>query len=123
MNRPSTSPTTGERLWRSVLFFLSAAMAALALVDFELGRMAKAIGDLGACALLLSLIAQYPFLRTLVEASREPPGSPEQVQRQREALLQQAQQMRLANPWADRAGRAGWALLAISLLLRIGGIA
>jgi len=37
--------------------------------------------------------------------------------------MKQAEQVRAANPWADYAGRAGWALLAISLILRVGGVA
>jgi hypothetical protein len=45
------------------------------------------------------------------------------VRKQREELVKQAEQVRSANPWAERAGRAGWVLLAVSLILRIGGIA
>jgi hypothetical protein len=116
--------SSGERHWRSTLFFLSAALAATALVDVEAGRIGRAIGDLGACVLLLSLIVQFPFLRALVKAGEHStPGSPEELRRQREALMQQAERVRLDNPWAERAGRAGWVLLAISLLLRIGGVA
>jgi hypothetical protein len=37
--------------------------------------------------------------------------------------MKQAEQVRTANPWADHAGRAGWALLAVSLVLRITGVA
>jgi hypothetical protein len=38
----------------------------------------------------------------------------------RDELLQQAEKLRTANPWAEYAGRAGWILLGLSLLLRIG---
>ena len=34
-------PTAGERIWRNVFFFLSAALAGLALVQFEAGRLAR----------------------------------------------------------------------------------
>ena len=32
-------------------------------------------------------------------------------------------QLKAANPWADVAGRAGWVLLGISLVLRFTGVA
>jgi hypothetical protein len=121
---PVPAPTQGERIWRTVLFVLSAAMAASALFSADAGRFGKAIGDLGASVLMLSLMVQFPFLRAIVKASAEQDSrSPEQQRKQREALVQQAEKVRAANPWADMAGRAGWVLLALSLLLRIGGAA
>jgi hypothetical protein len=124
MTGKPTSPSNGERTWRAALFFLSAAMAALALVDFEAGRPGNGLGDLGASVLMLSLMVQFPFLRAVVKVSAEQDkASPDRVRKQREELMKQAQQVRAANPWADYAGRAGWVLLAISLVLRIGGIA
>lgn len=119
-----TSPSNGERAWRAALFFLSAAMTASALVDFEAGRLGNGLGDLGASVLMLSLMVQFPFLRAVVKVSAEQDkASPDRVRKQREELMKQAQQVRAANPWADYAGRAGWVLLAISLVLRIGGVA
>lgn len=116
--------SNGERVWRGVLFVLSAAMAASALVDFDAGRFGKGIGDLGVAVLMLSMMVQFPFLRAVVKASGEQDNaSPERVRKQREELMKQAERVRASNPWADYAGRAGWALLAISLILRIGGVA
>lgn len=124
MNPQPTVPTTGERVWRLSLFVLSAAMMASALVDFEAGRFGKGLGDVGASVLMLSMMVQFPFLRAIVKASGEQqPASPERVRKQREELVQQAEKVRAANPWADRAGRAGWVLLAVSLLLRVSGVA
>lgn len=117
---PSSS---GERIWRMALFVLSAAMAASALVDFEAGRLGNGLGDLGVSILMLSMMVQFPFLRAVIKASSEQDKtSPERVRKQREELMKQAEQVRATNPWADYAGRAGWALLAISLVLRIGGV-
>ena len=117
-------PSNGERTWRAALFLLSAAMTASALVDFEAGRLGNGLGDLGASVLMLSLMVQFPFLRAVVKVSAEQDkASPDRVRKQREELMKQAQQVRAANPWADYAGRAGWVLLAISLVLRIGGVA
>lgn len=124
--KPTTTPppTTGERVWRGALYLLSAGMAASALVNFEADLFGKGLGDLGAAVLMLSMMVQFPFLRAIVKASSEQDStSPERVRKQREELMQQAEKVRAANPWADHAGRAGWVLLAISLLLRISGIA
>jgi hypothetical protein len=124
MTEHSSPSSGGERTWRLALFLLSAAMAASALVDFEAGRLGNGLGDLGASVLMLSLMVQFPFLRAIIKVSAEQDkASPDQVRRQREELMKQAKQVRAANPWADYAGRAGWALLAISLVLRIGGVA
>ena len=124
MIKQSMTPTKGERIWRSVLFVLSAAMAASALVDFDAGRFGNGLGDLGAAVLMLSMMVQFPFLRAVVKASGEQDSaSPERIRKQREELMKQAEQVRAANPWAERAGRAGWVLLALSLVLRIGGVA
>jgi hypothetical protein len=117
-------PSNGERIWRAALFLISAAMTASALVDFEAGRLGNGLGDLGASVLMLSMMVQFPFLRAVIKVSAEQDkASPDRARKQREELTKQAEQMRAANPWADYAGRAGWALLAISLVLRIGGVA
>jgi hypothetical protein len=124
MDRKPPQPTQGERIWRWTLFVLSAAMAASALVDFEAGRLGKALGDLGVSVLMLSMMVQFPFLRAVVKASGDhETGTPERVRKQREELLKQAEQVRASNPWAEHAGRAGWTLLAVSLVLRISGVA
>lgn len=124
MTAKPSPPSNGERIWRVALFVLSAAMAASALVDFEAGRLGKGLGDLGASVLMLSMMVQFPFLRAVIKVSGEQEtASPDRVRKQREELVKQAEQVRAANPWADYAGRAGWALLAISLVLRVGGVA
>ena len=106
------------------LFLLSAAMAGAAFVDFEAGRFGNGLGDLGAAVLMLSMMVQFPFLRAVLKASGEQAAaSPERVRKQREELMKQAEQVRAANPWAEHAGRTGWVLLAVSLVLRVGGIA
>jgi hypothetical protein len=124
MAQQPSPPSNAERIWRVVLFVLSAAMAGSALADFDAGRFGKGLGDLGAAVLMLSMMVQFPFLRAVVKASGEQENaSPERVRKQREELMKQAEQVRAANPWAERAGRAGWVLLAVSLLLRISGVA
>lgn len=124
MTKQPSPPTNGERLWRMGLFLLSAAMAASALVAFDAGSFGKGLGDLGAAVLMLSMMVQFPFLRAVVKSSAgQEAASPERVRKQREELVKQAEQVRAANPWAEHAGRAGWVLLAISLVLRISGVA
>ncbi|HXF47042.1 MAG TPA: hypothetical protein VNK91_13080 [Burkholderiaceae bacterium] len=113
MTHPAAKPSPGERAWRSVLFVLSAAMAALAAVDLDAGRLAGALGDSGVACLMLSLLPQFPFVRALVAASERP--------RPREELLRDLERVRPRNPWADRAGAAGWMLLASSFVLRVFG--
>ena len=116
-------PSSAERSWRWALYFLSAAMAASALVDFEAGHFGKGLGDLGAAVLMLSMMVQFPFLRAIIRVSREQSATPERLRKQQEELAQQANKMRAAHPWADAANRAGWTLLALSLVLRIAGVA
>ena len=124
MSSQASEKSKAERLWRSTLFVLSAAIAASALVDFDAGSFGKGLGDLGAAILLLSMMVQFPFLRAVVKASREQESaSPERLRKQRDELMQQAERVRTANPWAERAGRAGWVLLGLSLVLRISGVA
>lgn len=118
---PAPPPSQGERVWRSTFFFLSAMLAGLALVQFDAGRWAHGVGDLGASVLMLSVMVQFPFLRAIVRASADEEGSPERMKRRREELMQQAAQLKAANPWSDVAGRAGWILLGLSLVLRIIG--
>ena len=112
-----------ERSWRWILYLLSAAMAASALLDFEAGRFGKGLGDLGAAVLMLSMMVQFPFLRAVIKVSREQSATPERMRKQQEELTQQANKMRAAHPWADVANRAGWTMLALSLVLRIAGVA
>ncbi len=121
MNAPA-SRTSGEQIWRNTFFFVSAMMGALALVDFDAGRFSHGLGDLGAAVLTLSLTVQFPFVRAIIKASTAPATSQAETQKRREQLLAQAAKLRAENPWADHAGRAGWALLAISLLLRVVGV-
>jgi len=118
---PATEPTQGERVWRNTFFVLSSALAGLALVQFDAGRLANGLGDLGASVLMLSLITQFPFIRAVIRASADGPGSPEQARRRQEELMQQAAQLKAAHPWSDMAGRAGWVLLGVSLVLRFAG--
>lgn len=114
--------TSGEQIWRNSFFLLSAVMGALALVDFDAGRFSHGLGDLGAAVLTLSLTVQFPFVRAIIKASAAQTTSQAETQKRREQLLAQAAKLRAENPWADHAGRAGWALLAISLVLRVVGV-
>lgn len=111
-------PSPGERAWRTGLYLLSASSAASALVDFDAGRLAHGLGDLGVTALLLGLLVQFPFVRAFV-ASGSQRGDPAKV---RAALLKLAEELRARHPWAEHAGRAGWALLGTSLVLRLFGV-
>lgn len=106
--------SAGERVWRNALFILSASMAGFALVDFEAARMAGALGDVGVACLMLSLLPQFRFVRAIVAASERP--------RPRDELLRDLERARSRNPWADRAGAAGWLLLGSSLVLRAFGV-
>jgi hypothetical protein len=110
----------GERVWRKVFFVLSAMMTGFALVNLSAGHYARAIGDLGASLLMLSLIVQFAFVRAIVKTGDE--GRATHPQQRRDDLLQQAEKLRAANPWAEYAGRAGWILLGVSLLLRAVGV-
>ena len=111
----------GERVWSHSFFALSAILAAMALVQFSAGHFALGLGDLGASILMLSLMSQFPFLRAIVRASAEENASPERIRRRREELLQQAAQLKAAHPWSDVAGRTGWILLGVSLVMRVVG--
>jgi hypothetical protein len=112
------APSPGERAWRTALYLLSASTAASALVDFDAGRLAHGLGDLGVCALLLGLQVQFPFVRAFV-ASGSAGGDPTRV---RADLLKLAEDLRARHPWAEHAGRVGWVLLGTSLVLRLFGI-
>jgi len=122
-NRPPAAITQGERMWRNTFFALSAVLAGLALVQFDAGRYAQGLGDVGASVLMLSLIAQFPFVRAVLRASAEGEVSPDRMKKRQKELQQQAAQLKAAHPWADMAGRAGWVLLGISLVLRFTGVA
>lgn len=115
---PAQPASPGERLWRSAFFGSSALMGALALVDFDAGRLAHGLGDAGVACLMMSLMGQFPFVRAMVEA-----GSREAPAKAREDLLREAERLRLANPWAGRLSQAGWMLLLASLALRAVGAA
>ena len=119
--KPTAPPSAGDQVWRKTFYLLSALLAGLALMQFDAGRFANGLGDLGASVLMLSLMVQFPFVRALIRASAEDESSPERVKRRREELVQQAEQLKAANPWSDAAGRAGWVLLGISLVLRVIG--
>lgn len=97
-------------------------MAALAMVDFDAGRFSHGLGDLGVAILTLSLTVQFPFVRAILKASSAPSASQAEALKRREQLLQHAAKLRAENPWADHAGKAGWTMLAISLLLRVVGV-
>lgn len=107
-------PTPGEAMWRNTFFFFSAFMAALALVDFDAGRIAHGMGDAGVASLLLSLLPQFPFVRAVVGGAN---GAQE-----RERLMAAAERFRADHPWSDRFNRAGWTLLIGSLVLRALGM-
>jgi hypothetical protein len=118
---PPLVVTPGERIWRNTFFVLSATLAALALTQFDAGRVANGLGDLGASVLMVSLIAQFPFVRAVIRASAEDDGTPDRTKRRQEELMKQAAQLKAEHPWSDVAGRAGWVLLGISLVLRFTG--
>jgi hypothetical protein len=111
-------PSPGEALWRNVFFYLSALMAALAMVDLDAGRVAHAMGDGGVACLMLSLLNQFPFVRAMVSSGVRD-GSP----KSRGDLLREAERLRAAHPWSDRLGAAGWMLMLASLVLRAFGVA
>jgi hypothetical protein len=90
-------------------------MGALALVDFDAGRIAHGLGDTGVACLLLSLMTQYPFVQALVRAVSRG--------RSRDELLREMDKLRSAQPWADRVTAAGWMLVLASLILRAAGVA
>ena len=114
--------TSGERLWRNTFFVLSASLGALALLDFDAGRFAHGVGNLGAAVLTLSLMVRFPFVRALLKVSAEQTTSPSDIEKRRQQLVDQAAKLSAENPWADHAGRAGWTMLAVSLLLRMMGV-
>ena len=114
--------TSGERLWRNTFFVLSASLGALALFDFDAGRFAQGVGNLGAAVLTLSLMVRFPFVRALLKVSAEQKTSPSDIEKRRQQLVDQAAKLSADNPWADHAGRAGWTMLAVSLLLRMVGV-
>ena len=115
MTSPRPGMSTGERAWRGSFYFLSALMAAFALVDVYNGRFAHALSDIGITCLMLALMMQFPFIRAIVRAAQQQ-DSQEAVQREVEAL-------RRSNPWVDRLSAAGWLLVVGSLVLRLLGIA
>jgi hypothetical protein len=108
------SPSPGEAVWRNLFFYFSAFMGALALLDFDAGRIAHGMGDLGVASLLLSLLPQFSFVRAVVGGGA--------TDKDRERMLEAAQRFRAEHPWSDRFGRMGWALLLSSLVLRALGL-
>ncbi len=116
ISRRTGSPQSPqERTWRRVFFYLSAVMGALATVDFDAGRLVHGLGDAGVACLLLSLMAQFPFVQAIVRADAHA--------RSREELQREMEKLRAAQPWADRVSAAGWTLLLASLILRAAGVA
>jgi hypothetical protein len=111
----SQPQTPGEQFWRRTFFVMSAIMGALALVDLEAGRFARALGDAGVTCLMLSLMTRFPFVRAMVTAS--------QSDKPREELLRDVERLRSANPWAERLSSTGWLMLLASLMLRAFGMA
>jgi hypothetical protein len=114
---PTKPVSQGEAIWRNGFFASSALMGALALVDFDAGRLAHGLGDAGVACLMLSLMTQFPFVRAVVEA-----GSRGARPQSRDALMRKAERLRAANPWAERLSHAGWMLLLASLALRLIGV-
>lgn len=88
-------------------------MGALALVDFDAGRFAHGLGDLGVACLMLSLMNQFPFIQVLVQSDLHA--------KPREELLREMEKLRASQPWVDRVAAAGWLLLVASLILRAAG--
>jgi hypothetical protein len=99
-------------MWRNAFFTFSAFMGALALVDFDAGRVAHGMGDAGVASLLLSLLPQFPFVRAIVSGGAE----------DRARLMAAAERFSAEHPWSERFSRAGWALLLSSLVLRALGV-
>lgn len=115
MNRPSSVQVSPqEKLWRNLLFGLSAAMAGSALVDLDVGRVAAAAGDAGVACLMVSLMNQFPLVRAIIGAASRR-TSPEQLRRE-------AERLRNAHPWRERVASVGWSLLFGSLLLQALGV-
>jgi len=112
----STPPSgDGERFWRRAFYLLSAAMAAYALCQLSVGRLAGALADVGMTCLMISLIPQFPFVRAIIAGARR-----EQSQQQ---LLQDLERVRTRSPWAETASAAGWLFLGASFVLRAFGVA
>ncbi len=115
MSKPAQpQESVHERTWRNVFFYLSAMMGALALVDFDAGRLAHGMGDAGVACLMLSLMTQFPFLQAIARADSRA--------KSRDELLREVERLRSAHPWADRVSAAGWLLLFVSLILRAAGM-
>jgi hypothetical protein len=106
--------STRERVWRDVFFYLSAAMGALMLLDFEAGRFAHGLGDAGVACLMLSLMTQFPLVKAIVSSDLHAKSRDEQ--------LREVERLRAAHPWAERASAAGWLMLVASLILRAAGL-
>lgn len=98
------------------MFFFSAAMAAGAFVDLEVGRIASAMGDAGVSCLMFSLMNQFPLVRALL-------ASPETDKTtSKDAIRREAERLREAHPWSERVAAAGWTLFLSSMALRILGV-
>jgi hypothetical protein len=116
MKQPSTTPgDVNERLWRGLLFGFSAMMGAFALVDLEAGRVANAAGDAGVVCLMLSLMHQFPLVRSIISDAAKKKVSAAEMQRQTERI-------RVTHPWSERMAAVGWTLLFGSLILRAMGV-
>lgn len=114
MKPGSSVPTRGERLWRRAFFFLSATLAACALLQLGAGRFASGLANVGLTFLLISLIPQFPFVRAIIRGgARQHPD---------DELLRDLQRVRTQTPWAETMSAAGWLFLGASLLLRAFGV-
>lgn len=58
-----------EQLWRNAFFYFSAVMAAFALVDREAGRIAHLMSDAGVACVMISLMAQFPVPRAIIDGA------------------------------------------------------
>jgi hypothetical protein len=110
---PKPASSASEIWWRKAFYWMSAAMAASALVDLDAGRLAHAMADAGVTCLMLSLLPQFPFVRAIVRGRNRPA----------EELVREVEHFRAQHRWVDRLGAAGWFLLLASLALRAFGVA
>lgn len=95
------------RTMRMVLYFATAAAMAAAAADFDTNAPASALGNLG-----LLLIMGRLFILTPIVIARTKKGSNQWLQAEYDNI-------ETNYPWADMVGKAGWALLMISVFVQI----